>query len=992
MAVEITLSYPPDAVTIRSTPFGAVITLNGAGGVGEPGEPGLPRAVVRVALPPGAVATGVRAEVLATHSLSRQPVLVAPVQVPRAGGVYGNVEPKQSLYRRGRTVTSEALPQPPVTLPDEAAYRRALESPRPLVRLLSKGDAQTPVATVEVNPVALDADGALRLSERVALFVDYEVLETEHVRAQWLDRSTARYTSPAQVYDHMTLIRQLVVNPSDVVLNPNWHNDWFLGPAEYLVITDRNFWDAATITAGDAVPGDPIAEFDRLVHWKRARGLTARMVTVSDIVAGHHGDFRTGARDLPEVIRNFLKHARSAWGTRWLLIGGDVGIVPAREVDGEIRGDIAANGASPPAAGSSHWTGSRLHINTAGIGEWWGADASNTLIRTDTGRVVPYDHSIFVRFGSVQPLPYWYFATDDTYATRSLTPTDFVVVRGSQAQVDGPYRFLYHWNRIPTDFYYSSLVGPGYDQPGRHDWDFRDNGVYGEHADADADDADKITWQAQVSVGRAPITSGAEAATFVNKVLAYEQLPEAGPFTFGHVYERDMVVVGSSWGGRVGVSAAGVSLDDNEFTHDVGSNHTVIQLTTGEVPITYALYSYVSDTDIRYVPYDATVAAGGRGWHYCVSATDLSPSVFTLDLFGQRFRIPVPSRWIVVYSNDATDLAPTWFILDEPAADGSMLDQEQIVDIAYHTLRGITSVERLYEDVVDLPAGRPSGAEYLTQTRLTDRLNQGPHFVSLSGHGNPGGVAGLDPWVARSLNNGLPGFIGYADSCLTGDFADSGWDVMNKALLNNTIGGVAYVGSTRFSWIGQGDDFQRLFWARLATNNRLGAMVDSKVELVHAAGLNTWCSKWTIMALTLHGDPEMPIWNRVPRRLKLPVFKERIPWWEWPIRDEQGRVVPYGVVTVRIGEHVLTARADANGNATLDPKPVEHLYGHMVAADVTVTADGYRPVVRTVALEIVEPDQPREEEEPAFVEQRAPEAAPEIDEGGLTRDFIFVVE
>src|SRR5258706_16485916 len=102
MAVEITLSYPPDAVTIRSTPFGAVITLNGAGGVGEPGEPGLPRAVVRVALPPGAVATGVRAEVLTTHALSRQPVLVAPVQIPRAGGVYGGARPKPSPARPGR--------------------------------------------------------------------------------------------------------------------------------------------------------------------------------------------------------------------------------------------------------------------------------------------------------------------------------------------------------------------------------------------------------------------------------------------------------------------------------------------------------------------------------------------------------------------------------------------------------------------------------------------------------------------------------------------------------------------------------------------------------------------------------------------------------------------------------------------------------------------------------------------------------------------------
>jgi hypothetical protein len=151
-----------------------------------------------------------------------------------------------------------------------------------------------------------------------------------------------------------------------------------------------------------------------------------------------------------------------------------------------------------------------------------------------------------------------------------------------------------------------------------------------------------------------------------------------------------------------------------------------------------------------------------------VSDTDLSPSVFTLALpDGRRYRIPVPSGYPAVYSADEAELRPSWFILDEPVADGSLMDQEQIVDLARATMHGITAIERLYTDEADLPSGRPSGAQHLTQDRLRDLLNRGPHLVGLSGHGNPGGCCALDPWLARSLTNGLPGFIGYADSCLT---------------------------------------------------------------------------------------------------------------------------------------------------------------------------------------------------------------------------------
>jgi hypothetical protein len=53
-------------------------------------------------------------------------------------------------------------------------------------------------------------------------------------------------------------------------------------------------------------------------------GLSDTVVFVEDIVASHQG------RDDPERIRNFIRQAYSTWGTSYVLLGGDVEIVPCR--------------------------------------------------------------------------------------------------------------------------------------------------------------------------------------------------------------------------------------------------------------------------------------------------------------------------------------------------------------------------------------------------------------------------------------------------------------------------------------------------------------------------------------------------------------------------------------------------------------------------------------------------------------------------------------
>ena len=81
--------------------------------------------------------------------------------------------------------------------------------------------------------------------------------------------------------------------------------------------------------------------FEPLEGLKIAFGLRARTVTVDSISAACPGI------DLQERIRNFIKDARSLWGTEFVLLGGDEEIIPHRslysKVGTEIEPDIPSD-------------------------------------------------------------------------------------------------------------------------------------------------------------------------------------------------------------------------------------------------------------------------------------------------------------------------------------------------------------------------------------------------------------------------------------------------------------------------------------------------------------------------------------------------------------------------------------------------------------------------------------------------------------------------
>lgn len=66
---------------------------------------------------------------------------------------------------------------------------------------------------------------------------------------------------------------------------------------------------------------------------------------------------------------------------------------------------------------------------------------------------------------------------------------------------------------------------------------------------------------------------------------------------------------------------------------------------------------------------------------------------------------------------------------------------------------------------------------------------------------------------------------------------------------------MAYVGNSRFSWIGVGDDVQRAFFHRLVSTPHLGLLNDARIGSISMDAYG----HWIMLSLNLMGDPEMPV-------------------------------------------------------------------------------------------------------------------------------------
>ncbi len=916
-SIRVTITFDPDDVRIEETLMGVSVEVRDCHNVKTPGAPALPRRLVRVALPQGMWPQTARITEGKTTALTRKATLVTPAQHLRpsaAAPAVRLVEAHDPVDQIGTACSSsncrccaehdpggpgedigyefEHYPHPEPALPDEKLYDEAARDVSVAVLRAVDHVGPNPVVSIEIRPVRYTNKATLELVREITVDIPYterptERASTEELRAL-LDRlgishlDPARlepvpqtvFTSKAQATRYTEMIRDVVINP-DVVRPARW-TDVFIDrfPADYLIITDNQRWNAATMMPVRPVPGNMIGQFERLAQHKRSRGLSAKVVTIADIVGGRYGDFRTDSRDLPEVIRKFLKHVYARWGVAWVLLGGDVDVLPPRYTAGWLEGGVSPVATDPPPDNTSHWTGAYLKMHVVSPGTGWPGTRGRQLVNRATGQLIPFDATGATAGGGLG----WYWTTSD-YSTRSVPATDFVRVNGPAATISTDMlQWIYEENSIPTDFYYSSLQGwvvayrdisvwlqtvqlPYVYQPA-HDWDALDNGLYGQYATNDGD-VDGVHWHTDVSVGRAPVQTEAEATTFVDKVISYETFNRR-VISANAAWPRQVLFASSNWG------------DSPQFRPTVakppgidrflpGLKSTILHLGSLVPNSDWQLIAEISDTDRRELPYNAA-NPNARGWHFAVSATNHSVPRLRIPLLGTTLDIPIPTPWVIIHGS-TTELNPSTYRFDPVQQDLSMSDQEQLRVQMASDQPSWNIVTRLYEDFTDLTPAQKSArpVAYLTSARLKDALEDAPHIVALSGHGNPDGCCAGDVWMARGLTNDKPGFIVYADACSTG--ASDSEDSFAEVLLTNPRGGaVAYVGNTRLGWIGDGDDLQRAFFKKLTTTRHLGLLNDSRLFAIDYATGEGY-ARWETYSLTLFGDPEMSVWRTPPAGL-----------------------------------------------------------------------------------------------------------------------------
>ncbi len=136
------------------------------------------------------------------------------------------------------------------------------------------------------------------------------------------DRPSDRATA-AGVVDNPEMLKAYPITEGKLLEQPviqaaesESSSDARLNSCQYLIITKNSY----------------SPEFEPLLDWKMQKGLTGKIATVEEIGEQYEG------KDLQEKIRNFITERYRDDGTEYVLLGGDVEIIPHRGAYGEVGG------------------------------------------------------------------------------------------------------------------------------------------------------------------------------------------------------------------------------------------------------------------------------------------------------------------------------------------------------------------------------------------------------------------------------------------------------------------------------------------------------------------------------------------------------------------------------------------------------------------------------------------------------------------------------
>lgn len=251
------------------------------------GRPDIPWFSERVSVPDGMRITGL--ELLGVDS---EPLAAGVHLEPAPRAVAGSLSLERTAPDPAFFGATTPQPEVPVELGIEG-YRRGHH------------EAYVRVAAVRWSPATQVLERITRVRFRLALEPDLhpDVVARERVVPEWEDDAGPVSRGPVAP----TSLRPLrgKAQPFAATQLPS-----LLGsPVEYVIVTDEA----------------QASEYQRLADWKTQSGVPAVVRTIEFIRQQY-----PGAADDAERVRKFLKDAYARWGTKWVLLGGDTQVLPAR--------------------------------------------------------------------------------------------------------------------------------------------------------------------------------------------------------------------------------------------------------------------------------------------------------------------------------------------------------------------------------------------------------------------------------------------------------------------------------------------------------------------------------------------------------------------------------------------------------------------------------------------------------------------------------------
>ncbi|MGB3341267.1 MAG: C25 family cysteine peptidase [bacterium] len=237
-----------------------------------PGTPVLPAKSVLLALPPGARVLSIDIDYTAPRELERTAIDIAPPSLPLC---------------MEKSIVQEALARYQQNI-DRLTMQDGSFPSRPVYYSKLSYFRNIPFIRITFFPLAYQ-QGILNYYSGADILIHYVVEPANNSIAEWVDKNAAMFANWGEIREYYKI---------------DTRQDSF----DYVIIT-RNYLFSA---------------FDSLVDWKNGLGYTVKLVDYDSILAQYPGT------QAPDKIRNFLIDKYDTWGIHYLLLAGNVDVIPMK--------------------------------------------------------------------------------------------------------------------------------------------------------------------------------------------------------------------------------------------------------------------------------------------------------------------------------------------------------------------------------------------------------------------------------------------------------------------------------------------------------------------------------------------------------------------------------------------------------------------------------------------------------------------------------------